>query len=290
MGQKPTVADAYADAYARIGVTDEDTDEEALRKAEGLLISRAATYERMGSKMWEAAWQTVVSSGQEMPAIGDIGHAEPAFAALVHSWPPPPPVGEPVRCLVPGCGRGYAVESIARSGRHCTGLEISASAAQLAFEHLMSSGVDAQRWHVEVGDFFSLAPAERFDLIYDATFLCSLPPTQRDAWAKAMRRLLRPGGELVTDVFPVAVYEGGPPFAMSVQLVTSLLEPLGFRAAHAHEVPKAQRARPHFRGASEWCAPRARAKPLDMRMRSYRGTVLHPSRSQRTKLQNASCC
>ncbi len=45
-----------------------------------------------------------------------------------------------------------------------------------------------------------------------------------------MAALLAPGGELITCVFPIGDREGGPPFAMSVPLVTALLEPMGFRA------------------------------------------------------------
>ena len=61
-----------------------------------------------------------------------------------------------------------------------------------------------------------------------------------------------PRAQLVTDVFPVASYEGGPPFAMSLALLTKLLTPHGFRALSTVEVPAAQRARPAFRGAGEW--------------------------------------
>ena len=46
-----------------------------------------------------------------------------------------------------------------------------------------------------------------------------------------MRRLLADDGELLTCVFPIGPRDGGPPFAMSVELVRSLLEPAGFEAA-----------------------------------------------------------
>ena len=50
-----------------------------------------------------------------------------------------------------------------------------------------------------------------------------------------MRSLLAEGGELLTCVFPIGPREGGPPFAMSVDLVRSLLEPAGFEAASVHD-------------------------------------------------------
>ena len=62
----------------------------------------------------------MVASSRPMPAIGDAGRVEPAFAAHIAARPP-----AFERCLVPGCGRGHAVECLARSGRHAIGLEIS---------------------------------------------------------------------------------------------------------------------------------------------------------------------
>ena len=97
---------------------------------------------------------------------------------------------------VPGCGRGYAVECLALSGRHTTGIEIASTAAHLARAHLASTGLLAHLWEIVVADVFAYEPAQPFDLIYDATFLCSLPPTKRREWAAAMRRLLKPGGEV----------------------------------------------------------------------------------------------
>lgn len=83
-------------------------------------------------------------------------------------------------------------------------------------------------------------PKEGFDIIWDYTFLCAMPPEFREKWAKNMRRLIAPDGELVTLIYPLGVssprcfsradrgageYEGGPPYAMSRELVSSLLEP-----------------------------------------------------------------
>ena len=54
------------------------------------------------------------------------------------------------------------------------------------------------------------------------------------------------------DVFPVADYEGGPPFAMSLELVEGLLKPLGFEMVSCEEVMGEMVARPNFRGAKEY--------------------------------------
>ena len=59
-------------------------------------------------------------------------------------------------------------------------------------------------------------------------FLCALPPEQREDWARGWARLIATGGELVTMMFPVdPEKEGGPPYAVSPELYTELLTPVG---------------------------------------------------------------
>ncbi|KAL4958543.1 thiol methyltransferase [Aspergillus filifer] len=59
--------------------------------------------------------------------------------------------------------------------------------------------------------------AEKFDLIYDYTFLCALHPNRRQGWAERMAELLRPGGLLVCLEFPM--YKDseapGPPWGVN---------------------------------------------------------------------------
>ena len=62
-----------------------------------------------------------------------------------------------------------------------------------------------------------------------------------------MQRLLAADGELVTLIFPVKEYDGGPPYSMSPKLVRGLLEPNGFAAKSSiEEVPKEKLARGTF--------------------------------------------
>ena len=87
------------------------------------------------------------------------------------------------------------------------------------------------------------APETPYDLVYDCTFLCAIDPSRRLEWAQQMRRLIRPGGEIVSLVFPVGDFEGGPPFALSPDVVKDLLEPAGFENVSLTEVPEEQWAR-----------------------------------------------
>jgi len=54
----------------------------------------------------------------------------------------------------------------------------------------------------------------------------------RSAWAKKTLSNLQPEGTLLTCIFPICDKEGGPPFAMSVPLVRSILEPEGWVSAY----------------------------------------------------------
>lgn len=140
--------------------------------------------------------------------------------------------------LVPGCGRGYAVQAFARGDRHVTGLDLAptATAAAKAFlDQQVADGSLEARFSVKTGSFFDLPSAEGgvYDFAYDYTFLCALPPTLRQDWASTYQRLLKPGGALITVVFPITASKppsSGPPYPLTEHLVADLLEPLGFTA------------------------------------------------------------
>ena len=104
------------------------------------------------------------------------------------------------------------------------------AAAEARLSDLRDSAEVTPRVAFRVADFFSSdLSVGTFDVIYDYTFLCAIPPERRGDWAARMMKLLRPGGKLVTIIFPICSKAGGPPFAMSEDLVSGLLLPLGFR-------------------------------------------------------------
>lgn len=194
-------------------------------------------------KKWEGMW----AAGLQPGAAFDCQQCEPAFAELLA--PGGALAGGTGRALVPGCGRGYAVASLAAAGYHTTGLELAASAVTAAQKYLNSVDGIATKWDVIEADFFTHSPPSGgYDLIYDCTFLCAIPPEAREKWADTMAQLLAPSGELVTLIFPVkdVPYEGGPPYSMSTTLVRGLLETRGFFATALDEVPQNKLARGSF--------------------------------------------
>lgn len=135
---------------------------------------------------WERMWRNGIPEG----LFFDAGKCEPGLVELINAEPPLPKG----LALVPGCGRGYAVEALAQPGsRYVIALEVSPTGAGVARDYLRE-----QKWaSVIVGDFFTVDFGELcFDLIYDCTFLCALRPDQRKVWAHRMFQLLVPGGEL----------------------------------------------------------------------------------------------
>ncbi|KAL2073648.1 hypothetical protein VTL71DRAFT_10974 [Oculimacula yallundae] len=132
------------------------------------------------------------------------------------------------KALVPGCGKGYDVLLLSAFGYDAYGLEISSKALEEARKverEMGGKGDYVTRERVErgdvkwvVGDFFEEGGilGEKFDLIYDYTFLSALPPVMRPAWSKRFVDLLAPGGRVVCVEFPTykPPSTGGPPWAL----------------------------------------------------------------------------
>ena len=180
------------------------------------------------SPHWEKLWAGGLAKGSRF----DVAGVSLPLAADIARRPRATSSG--MRALVPGCGRAYDALFLAEHGfESVVALDLSPAACEAAREEIAESGSSPtiqSRVAVECGDFFDLSSDGQFDFIWDCTFLCALDPSVRDRWAQQMRRLLADRGELLTCVFPIGPREGGPPYAMSVELVRSLLEPAGFEA------------------------------------------------------------
>jgi len=198
-------------------------------------IRRLSSYSTGPGSMafWEKMWAGGLAPGQKFDANG----VEPAFADLIAQKVLPHG-----KAFVPGCGRGYAVLELAKAGYSATGLDIAPTGVAAADELRKEQGIPDTSAKFVVDDFFTFAGGP-YDLIYDCTFLCAIPEEKRNDWASSMNRLLKSDGELVTLIFPVASYQGGPPFAMSEKLVRSLLEPEGFSCVSLEAVPPEKVAR-----------------------------------------------
>ncbi|PQE19474.1 thiol methyltransferase protein [Rutstroemia sp. NJR-2017a WRK4] len=140
--------------------------------------------------------------------------------------------GSRKKALVAGCGKGYDVLLLSAMGYDAYGLEISDTALQASRNfakendgkgaYATKEGVEKGKITWLSGDFFKdeflkeVEGENKFDLFYDYTFGCALPPVLRPAWSKRYNELLSPEGRLVCLEFPTTrpPSTGGPPWAM----------------------------------------------------------------------------
>ncbi|MDO8541560.1 MAG: methyltransferase domain-containing protein [Opitutaceae bacterium] len=136
----------------------------------------------------------------------DAGAVPPALLRYLETHP-----GRGESVLLPGCGSGYEFEAFANAGYRVTAVDFSAPAVARARDRLPVEWSE----HVIEGDFFSYDfPRAPFDLIYERTFLCALPP---DLWPKIVQRtaeLLVPGG-ILAGIYFFGEKEDGPPFGLA---------------------------------------------------------------------------
>lgn len=161
------------------------------------------------------------------------------------------------RVVIPGCGRGYDVESFVRAGAaSVAGLELAPTAQQAAREYLAGalSAEEQAKAQVHAGDFFKWAcpSGQPFDLGFDYTFMCALHPGMRADWAASWARLLRPGATLACLAFPIDPERGtGPPWPVTPQQYKDLLLPAGFALEREEPVP-AELSHPGRGGMECW--------------------------------------
>ncbi|ODA80590.1 hypothetical protein RJ55_03549 [Drechmeria coniospora] len=145
--------------------------------------------------------------------------------------------------LVPGCGRGHDVLLLSSFGYDVWGLDSSSDAVRMAQENREAAdkdglyqpaeGVERGAVHWLVGDFFDESWSDgigtdgtgKFDLIFDYTFLCALPPEARPRWAKRIANLVHSKGRLVCLEFPSGkpLSDPGPPWGLNPELYEALL-------------------------------------------------------------------
>lgn len=92
---------------------------------------------------------------------------------------------------VPGCGTGHDVRAFARAGFESFGFDIAPSAITLAREKTQAAGLRAE---FQISDFLREEPPQKFDWLFEHTLFCAIQPSERDDYARAVPRWLKPGG------------------------------------------------------------------------------------------------
>lgn len=183
-------------------------------------------------------WEAKYREGQ---TPWDRGEANPALAQWIHEGKLPSG-----RVLVPGCGRGYEVIALAQAGWSVTAIDSARSAVQSLRERLAALGLDAV---VELADLFEWSPADGpFDLIYEQTCLCALPPSQWSEYAIRLAQWLPHNGVLAA-LFMQTGKPGGPPYNCPLPTMHSLFSaPTWDWSTAEHSIHS-----PHPAGVEESC-------------------------------------
>ncbi len=142
------------------------------------------------------------------------GAAEPLRVLAAEGYFSRLDLPQPVRVAVPGCGRGHDLKVFAELGMEATGFDLAEEAVVEARELLKLNKVSGK---VLRRDILGLCPEfeDAFDLVYDYTCLCALPPQLRGAYARTLREMLRPDGLVLILAFPMMSRRSpveGPPF------------------------------------------------------------------------------
>ncbi|HJO08942.1 MAG TPA: methyltransferase domain-containing protein [Verrucomicrobiota bacterium] len=150
---------------------------------------------------WEALYQAD-------DTFWDHGEASPGLVDYLATNPSLPPG----RALVPGCGRGHDARALTKAGWDVTGLDIAPSSVPLA-----KRLADEEGFLIDycVGDFLSDEPHQPFDLVFEHTFFCAIPPFRRGDYVQALRRWLKPGGLYLAVNYMITEDNGEPPFSSS---------------------------------------------------------------------------
>lgn len=133
-----------------------------------------------------AFWDVRYTSGQ---TPWDFGGVPSALKEYLRTHP-----GKGARALIPGCGSGYEIAAFAAAGYEVTAIDLSPAAVARARANAGPALAD----RILTGDFFQhdFAPAS-FDLIYERTFLCAIPPDQRTAYRDRLAQLLKANGAFI---------------------------------------------------------------------------------------------
>lgn len=152
---------------------------------------------------------------------------------------------KPGAVLIPGCGKDHnVIRAFVGAGFTTTAIDFSPAAVAQAKIALGDFGD-----RLIVADFFQHDfGTSRFDVIYERTFLCALPPSLRGQYAERVAELIRPNGVLAGFFFYGEEDPVGPPFPLSPEQGNKLFE-RSFRLRYRERV---EDSLPIFDGREEW--------------------------------------
>jgi hypothetical protein len=134
----------------------------------------------------------------------DLGKVSPPIKCYIDTI-----ADKNINILIPGCGNSYEAEYLLSLG--FTSITLIDIAPTLV-DTLQKKFKNDSNIKIVLGDFFE--HQGQYDLIFEQTFFCALPPKMRKQYVRKMHQLLSAKGKLVGLLFNKA-FEGGPPFGGS---------------------------------------------------------------------------
>lgn len=145
----------------------------------------------------------------------DLGRPPPVLERLIAS------LTKRRRVLVPGAGHGHDALAWARAGHEVVAIDFAPLAVESLRRRARDEGLDVRVLEADV----TRLPVElrgHFDLVWEQTCLCALPPEHRRPYLEEMMLALHPEGQMLALLWNHG-NEGGPPYDMSPVLVERLL-------------------------------------------------------------------
>ena len=121
--------------------------------------------------------------------------------------------GKGAKVLIPGCGSGYEIKAFAEAGYDVTAIDF----APFAVERARRMVGPALAPRVLQADFFQHDfPSGAFDVVYERSFICSIPPELRQAYRDRMAQLLKYRGLLLGYYYyNKPIVTEGPPYGFA---------------------------------------------------------------------------
>jgi len=164
----------------------------------------------------ETDWERRYQQGE---THWDKGEPSPGLVDFLQDHPDQ---CSPADVLVPGCGTGHDVRAWAQAGFQAVGYDIAPSAIRLGQQKTKAAGLHAA---FHQGDFLTDQPPRQFDWVFEHTLYCAIHPTQRQAYAQAVSRWLKPRGQFLA-VHYLIPDEDGPPFGTTREEIIQRFSPL----------------------------------------------------------------